>query len=234
MICIVLQAKCENDRLNKFLDKCIIKFADIKQIMLSSLEDQSQFKLTFSKLNTMDLKGFSNESLKRLQNLNNHPLHIFDKDGTILPSAFIPFCQLGVVKNYIGKDHDLFALPVCHAFERRQLSGQLCYEIDMGKITNSSLTTDDLRAGLTFFVDLNIERQISNKIRTPTSGHNNIGLYYHCTTLSLKYCTDLAAMNMQISKHKESSRFSDIKQSIQTDQADFCLRFVFNCVVTRI
>ena len=39
MICIVLQAKCENDRLNKFLDKCIIKFADIKQIMLSSLED---------------------------------------------------------------------------------------------------------------------------------------------------------------------------------------------------
>ena len=151
--------------------------ADMKKIMLSSLEAQSQFQLTFSKLNTMDLKGFSNESLEKLQNLNNHPLHIFDKDGTILPSAFIPFCQIGVVKNYIGKEHDLFDLPVCHAFERKQLSGQLCYEIDMEKNTNSSITTDDLRAGLTFFVDLNIERQFSNKIRAPTSGHNKIGLY---------------------------------------------------------
>ena len=164
------QAESESDR-------CKIKFADMKQIMLRSLEAQSQFQLTFSKLNTMDLKGFSNESLEKLQNLNNHPLHIFDKDGTILPSAFIPFCQIGVVKNYIGKKYDLFDLPVCHAFERKQLSGQLCYEIDMEKNTNSSITTDDLRAGLTFFVDLNIERQFSNKIRAPASGHNKIGLY---------------------------------------------------------
>ena len=49
----------------------------------------------------------------------NHPVHLIDANGTLSPSAFIPFCSWSGDMKALGKMIDNFSLPVCNAFQPR-------------------------------------------------------------------------------------------------------------------
>ena len=62
---------------------------------------------------------------------------------------------------------------MCHGFKRKIFLDQLCYEIDLDKI--SDVTVKDLSIGLTFLVDVNREREFSSKATFPENSRDDIG-----------------------------------------------------------
>ena len=70
---------------------------------------------------------------KLLQRVNNHPVHILDRDGNYSPSAFIPFCSFGEVSKDVGVELEQFDIPVCTSFEPKVFKNQLCYQMDLEK-----------------------------------------------------------------------------------------------------
>ena len=45
---------------------------------------------------------------KNVSRLTNHPVHIQDEDGTLFPTALIPFCEFGGDLNVMGVKIDQF------------------------------------------------------------------------------------------------------------------------------
>ena len=68
-----------------------------------------------------------------MQRVNNHPVHILDRDGNYSPSAFIPFCSFGEVSKDVGVELEQFDIPVCTSFEPKVFKNQLCYQMDLEK-----------------------------------------------------------------------------------------------------
>ena len=109
--------------------------------------------------------------------ISNHPVHIFDANGNISPSAFIPFCEFGEDRSKLGMKHDNFSVQVCNAFTPKIVTDQLCYEIDLQSYRSSDNyhLKKQLNAGLILVLDYNMDRvkykDISNKIEDiePTS-----------------------------------------------------------------
>ena len=97
--------------------------------------------------------------LKLIQRLSNHPVHIIADDGSLNPSALIPFCELGNM-SVTGVKLAQFPLPVCRAFKRKIFKDQLCYEIDLTEY-KQYLTAEVLKKGFSFVVDLNDNRRTS-------------------------------------------------------------------------
>ena len=90
--------------------------------------------------------------------LSNHPVHILDEEGSLSPSAFIPFCHFGNQKT-LGITLKQFDQPVCNIFKKKIIQDQLCYEAEMPQDFTSF--SDDNTIGLSFLVDTNKDRQIS-------------------------------------------------------------------------
>ena len=65
--------------------------------------------------------------------ITNHPVHIVTEEGTVSPSAFIPFCELAGDMSVVGTKLDKFDVPVCNSFKAKILNDQLCYEIDVNE-----------------------------------------------------------------------------------------------------
>ena len=61
------------------------------------------------------------------QNLGNHPVHLLDKQGLSVPSAFIPFWDFGGNISAVGEHMPEFDLPVCNKFKTKMFEGQRCY-----------------------------------------------------------------------------------------------------------
>ena len=75
------------------------------------------------------------------------------------PSAFIPFCEFGLDKSKIGVKIDLFVDYICNAFEPKIHDDQLCYEVDLNRYKDEKNLESQLRDGLSFVLDFNVERQ---------------------------------------------------------------------------
>ena len=92
--------------------------------------------------------------------ISNHPVHIFDANGNISPSAFIPFCEFGEDRSKLGRTHDNFSVPVCNAFTPKIVTDQLCYEIDLQSYRSSvnSYLRKQLNSGLILVLDYNVDR----------------------------------------------------------------------------
>ena len=97
--------------------------------------------------------------LRVYQKVINHPAHIVDKYGKVLPSAFIPFCEFGLDKSKIGIKIDLFDDFICNAFEPKIHDDQLCYEVDLNRYKDENNLESQLKDGLSFVLDFNKERQ---------------------------------------------------------------------------
>ena len=91
---------------------------------------------------------------------SNHPVHIFDENGHMNPSAFIPFCQFGVNMSVMGVKSDEFDVPVCDVFKAKAVNDQLCYEVDPNGFKDPSHIDRDLKRGLTLLIDYNEDRQV--------------------------------------------------------------------------
>ena len=114
---------------------------------------------------TPDIAYEDEQSLEMM----NHPVHLIDGEGKLLPSALIPFCDFGGDMSWIGKKIEEFDLPVCNSFRRSLLKGQLCYELDVNQTTEQQFSGDQLRMGLTLLMDNNEDRMISDKNNTGQS-----------------------------------------------------------------
>ena len=96
--------------------------------------------------------------------VNNHPVHIFDKDGTLSPTAFIPFCSFGGDMNIVGTKSEQFELPVCNSFKSILRNDQLCYQIDLEDFKDINNMEKQLKEGFVLIVDYNEERQLAEFI----------------------------------------------------------------------
>ena len=95
---------------------------------------------------------------EHLHKISNHPMHLVDSDGKLSPSSFIPFCGFGGKMSSMGSKIPNFDVPVCTNFTEVILFDQLCYEVDVNS-QKESFSVATLKAGLTFLVDLNEDRQ---------------------------------------------------------------------------
>ena len=101
-----------------------------------------------------------------MQRLSNHPVHIYDKDGKLSPSAFIPFCAYGdnmtamaIIKDSVDRDIEL---PVCNTFLSKIHNDELCYEVNLYNYNYDSKEgiEKELDLGLVFLMDYNEDRQV--------------------------------------------------------------------------
>ena len=100
---------------------------------------------------------FTLDSLK-VQNIINHPVHIKDEKGSMMPSAFIPFCTIG--SDILGDKMNRFSQPVCTLFKPQILKGQMCYQMDLKDVANVSLSKWEEK-GLIFLMDYNDDKTIN-------------------------------------------------------------------------
>ena len=97
-----------------------------------------------------------------IQTVSNHPVQMYDKDGKLSPSAFIPFCDFGGGNmSLLGDMMEPFELPVCKSFKPKVRNDQLCYEVDLDEFKDRNNIENDLRYGLVFFMDYNEDRQVT-------------------------------------------------------------------------
>ena len=104
-----------------------------------------------------DFQKMDNFDVELFQSVSNHPVHIINKEGTLSPSSFIPFCQFG--NSVMGVKIDQFDEPVCNNFVPKLHNDQICYEIDLNKFKKN---VDDLKLGLILFLDYNEDRQVKS------------------------------------------------------------------------
>ena len=72
-----------------------------------------------------DLKLYNISDNEYVQSISNHPVHIMDQNGTMMPSSFIPFCEYGGNMSVVGMHLDGFDLPICDKFRPKILEGQV-------------------------------------------------------------------------------------------------------------
>ena len=101
-----------------------------------------------------------------MQSISHHPVHIVDSNsnGSLAPSAFIPFCEFGAEKSIMGVKIPEFDVPVCNKFKPVMMySGQVCYQVDVNEFKDSVRNVKrGLEAGLTFWMDYNLEKQVTS------------------------------------------------------------------------
>ena len=73
--------------------------------------------------------------------LSLHPVHLTDSNRTLNPSVLIPFCIYQTDMLALGNQVSEFPHPVCSMFEPSVLEGQLCYSINISKVTNRTTKT---------------------------------------------------------------------------------------------
>ena len=102
--------------------------------------------------------------------ISNHPVHIFDENGNISPSAFIPFCEFGEDRSNLGKKHENFNVPVCNAFIPKM---EIEIDLQSYRSNENSDLKKQLNSGLVLVLDYNLDRvkykDISNNNVVPVS-----------------------------------------------------------------
>ena len=61
----------------------------------------------------------------------------------------------------MGTKIDEFDVPVCTSFQAKVLNDQLCYEVDLNKLSNKNNLNRELKTGFTFIMDYNEDRQVT-------------------------------------------------------------------------
>ena len=105
------------------------------------------------------------KKLNSIAETSSHPVHLKTRDGSKLPSAFIPFCAYKTSMLLLGEYIDGFEFPVCNKFTPTVLDGQLCFKLDVSSIVDPSdrKTEEGKRGTLMLLLDYNKERSIEPK-----------------------------------------------------------------------
>ena len=100
-------------------------------------------------------------------------MHIIDKNGSVSPSAFIPFCSFGGDFDAMGANYSNFNVPVCNSFQATVKDEQICYELDLEKYKNELDLVKQLQEGLVLYLDYNEDRQ-----STVENGENAAQIFF--------------------------------------------------------
>ena len=75
------------------------------------------------------------------QRVTNHPVHLLDRDGNLLPTALIliPLCEFVGDLSIMGIKHDQFDVPICNSFRPKMIKDQLCYTVDLNKESSKNM-----------------------------------------------------------------------------------------------
>ena len=95
-----------------------------------------------------------------MREITNHPVHVFDKNGDLSPSAFIPLCSFGGILEASETNFDV-GFPVCNSFKPVLHYDQICYEVNLNnKFKKNEDLLRYLRVGIILTLDYNEDRQI--------------------------------------------------------------------------
>ena len=75
----------------------------------------------------------------------------------------------------MGVKIEFFSVPVCNSFQAKIHNDQLCYEVDPNRFMNYENIEKDFRAGLTFLVDYNEDRQLILEVSNSTIENTLMG-----------------------------------------------------------
>ena len=56
---------------------------------------------------------------------------------------------------------DQFEFPVCNSFKAKILNDQLCYEVDLNRVSNKNNIEREMQLGFNFIMDYNEDRQVT-------------------------------------------------------------------------
>ena len=138
--------------------KIFITVNKILSLNFETISTLSEGNLNINR-NTIKSRAMQkSNNLNTIKKVSNHPVHIYDIDGKLSPSAFIPFCAFGQNMSALGVLSELYELPICDSFKAKVKIDQLCYEVDLEGKGYSKM---DLKSGLVFFLDYNEDRQLN-------------------------------------------------------------------------
>ena len=106
---------------------------------------------------------------------------MIDTNGTLSPSAFIPFCSFGGDFDAMGIKHSNFKIPVCNSFQATVKDEQICYEMDLDQYKNESDLVKQLQEGLVLYLDYNEDKQLTVERQEENKAH------VYIDTISNKY-----------------------------------------------
>ena len=83
----------------------------------------------------------------------------------------------------MGEKIDQFHQPVCRSFKRKILKDQLCYEVDVNQVKDEPETSENMKIGLGFLYDNNVERFLHVDDNGGGRRNNNLGFLNNFVTL---------------------------------------------------
>ena len=77
----------------------------------------------------------------------------------------------------VGIKHDKFEVPICNSFQATIFIDQICYEIDLNRFSMKNNIYRELKAGFSFILDYNEDRQVDvNPIQMEHGIFNHVSL----------------------------------------------------------
>ena len=139
--------------LNAMLD---LKLSQVLKAMYDSESIETATKKNKQNLdNGLEILKLNRTDMERAASMSNHPVAIYDREGQIQPSAFIPFCSFGA--KMMGPEVPNMTFPICDIFEPTVYEGHLCYQVNAEKGRGQTVF-EGKESGLMLLIDVNSER----------------------------------------------------------------------------
>ena len=121
-----------------------------------------------------------------MKEFTNHPVHVFNENGDLSPSAFIPMCSLFKKSlSFLENETNInVGFPVCNSFKPVIHFDQVCYEVNLNdKFKKNEEFLKKLRVGILLILDYNEDRQIDLNEETKDQ---KATLYFNTISTNLK------------------------------------------------
>ena len=158
-----------SNRDDVFKRKERLQFKEEREMLEELFQNNSNFNKStweFGSLDSLkeslDIEQSSNFS--QMIDIVNHPVHIVDKNNKMMPSAFIPFCSIGLNFTKLGQNIPKFSHPVCSMFQSKMLNGQMCYQLDINEVQEDVSFKKGETNGLTFLMDYNEDKMVNEHV----------------------------------------------------------------------
>ena len=120
-----------------------------------------------------------------------HPPHLIDSSASLIPAALIPFCAYQTNMTLLGQTRQDLPFTVCDKFQPTYLEGQLCYSLDLSRMSNKK-TKSGLKSGVVLIIDPFVKeltqqtetRDIITSLNFESLQHSGSSAKIHLNTLA--------------------------------------------------
>ena len=93
--------------------------------------------------------------------VSTHPVHMLNSNGSLMPSAFIPYCSFGENLAFLGEYVNNMTFPVCNMFQPTAFKGHLCYSLEISKMLITKRDNfQGKESGLMMIFDMNRHKSL--------------------------------------------------------------------------